>query len=422
MGIKRNVIRLLTAFRMLPVTFLMLTVSVWLMSLRLSAPFTHPEVDPLHYFPGSVQSQKFVEHPEIHGPFQLWAGEWWRIFGSAFHHGDLLHLLFNAAGIWACARIVERAFGWWRYLIFILTAAVVSMLPELLAGKDAIGLSGVLYAMFGAMLVLRTCNDAVRRAVSLQFIYVGFGWLFFATLMTFAGLLPIANGAHAAGLVYGVVIGWVVFRFRKNWPALSVIASQLIHLGVIAATVMVVNPLWNGAYYAWMANESEQAGADPELKLEQWKAATHRDRRLAYAWLRRAQLEFILGRSQDAWASTLLGAMFNRTDEELVRFARRLWKDMPDMATQSEALEELRRVFGDEADAWIARLKLRMGDFGLRAPPILKLDEPQTTFTLDVEVDIPREVFGITQPHPPAYASDEVDPQSPNSALLGESL
>lgn len=422
MGIKRNVIRLLTAFRMLPVTVLMLAVSVWLMSLRLAAPFTHPEVDPLHYFPGSVQSQKFVEHPEIRGPFQLWAGEWWRIFGSAFHHGDLLHLLLNAAGIWVCARIVERALGWWRYLVFFLTAAVVSMLPELLAGKDAIGLSGVLYAMFGTLLVLRTCNESVRQAVSLQFIYVGFGWLFLAALLTLAGMLPIANGAHAAGLVYGVVIGWVVFRWRQTWPALSVIASQLIHLGVIAATVMVANPLRNGAYYAWMANESEHAGADPELKLEQWKAATRLDRRLPYAWLRRAQLEFALGKPQDAWTSTLQGAMFNRTDEELVRFARRLWKEMPDVATQGEALSELRRIFGSEADAWIVRLKLRVR--GSTGPGLLTLmlDEPQVTYTLDVKVDVPREVPGITHPHPPTHSPDEVNPQNPNSALLGESL
>ncbi len=421
MGIKRHAIRLLTAFRVLPVTFLMLAVSVWLMSLRLAAPFTHPDVNPLHYYPGSAQAQTYVSYPEIHGHFQLWDGEWWRLLGSAFHHGDLLHLMFNATAIWSCARIVEQAFGWWRYLLFFVTAAAVSMLPSAMNSTDAVGLSGVFYALFGVLVVLRTSHEGIRQAVPLQFVYAGFIWLFLASLLTYLKVLPIANDAHAVGLLYGLLIGWIVFRFRRRWPAWSVIASQVVHLGVAAAILMALNPLWNGSYYAWLANNAPDT-TDPTLLLRYWKTATSLDARLAIGWIRQADLELKARQPQEAWKSILNGAKANRTNELLIEMTRELWTEMPDMAAQSEALRELQRIFGTEADAWIARLKLKIGDFGRRPMPQLILDEPKTEFTLDIEVDVPREVFGITQPHPPALPPQEVNPQNPNSALLGESL
>lgn len=413
---------MLIAIQQLPITSLMLAVAVGLLSVRLAAPFTAPDADPLHYFPGAIHVKLFVEHPEIHGPFDLWNGEWWRLLGSAFHHINVVHLLLNSMGIWSCARIVERAMGWWRYLIFFLTAAVVSMLPEVFLGVVPVGLSGVFYAMFGVLLVLRTCNEGIRQAVPLQFIYVGFGWLFVCVFLTITDIMPIANGAHAVGLLYGALVGWVMFRFRQRWPALSVMASQLIHLTVFVAAVLAINPLWNGSYHAWLASKAEEAQQDTFRCLRHWQTATAQDPRLIYAWLRQAQLEDRLNRPKDAWKTVLKGAKSNRTDEKLIEAVRRRWKKLRGADAKQEALEELRRVFGSEADAWIARLRLTDHNLIIGNIETLQLDEPASEPTLDVDVDLQSDVLGITKPHPPEVRPNQVDPQQPNSARLGESL
>jgi membrane associated rhomboid family serine protease len=55
-------------------------------------------------------------HRQLKGPFDLWAGEWWRMPVSAFHHGDLVHLLLNCSAAWnsAGAACAMRCFSFLR--------------------------------------------------------------------------------------------------------------------------------------------------------------------------------------------------------------------------------------------------------------------------------------------------------------------
>src|SRR5687768_5532447 len=41
---------------------------------------------------GLLQIQHSPEHPELSGPFDLWAGEWWRVPLGGLHHASWWHL------------------------------------------------------------------------------------------------------------------------------------------------------------------------------------------------------------------------------------------------------------------------------------------------------------------------------------------
>lgn len=92
-----------------------------------------------------------VIEPEFFGPFDLWGGQWWRIPVCSFHHGDLFHILCNMAAVWFLSPWLERRFGALWMTLFILSASAVSLLPEFLVGNNAIGYSGVICAIFGAL-------------------------------------------------------------------------------------------------------------------------------------------------------------------------------------------------------------------------------------------------------------------------------
>ena len=152
-------------FRLAPVTFLMLAASVVLFfAVELHRTQKDDPLGGRRTF-GTVDGLAFVGEDEVHGPFDLWDGPWWRwvrIPISAFHHANMLHLFFNVSTLWFLGPLLERRLRRVTYLGFWFFAAVVPFLPEYFLEHYPIGLSGVACAMFGWCLVERHFDAAVE--------------------------------------------------------------------------------------------------------------------------------------------------------------------------------------------------------------------------------------------------------------------
>jgi membrane associated rhomboid family serine protease len=416
--------RLASVFKRLPVTSVIVLVAAGLYASTVYISMFAPTTLPQFAQPGAMTVLQITDYPEIHGPFQLWEGQVWRLFFNAMHHGGLGHLLLNSISIWFLGGLLEPRLGKVKYTLLFLTAGYVSMLAQFLIGDFPVGMSGSVCAMFGYLIVLRNYDYEMAERFPPRAIRFGLAGIILFVPLTAAGLVNIANLAHFVGLAYGWLLAWLAFRFAKRARWRTRAAVVALHLGIVGLTFVAMHPTWNGRYQAWLAIKE----ADHRLELERWREATSRAPDIAIAWRRQAEILYGNGQRKDAWKTALNGLRLNRGDEKLDEFVRLLWEEWRSQPHRTEAaLADLREVFKDESDAWIRRLKLE------GPPPIpsridmaellaLLNEEPTPTPRLDARLDVPEDVAGITSPHPPSLQPGEVNPLARDSALLGETL
>lgn len=141
------------------------------------------------------------------------AGDYWRLVSSMFLHGGIAHVAMNMLALYVFGTQLERIVGRVWFLALYLTAGIGSGVTFLVlepAGM-AVGASGAIFGLFGAMLALiiaRRHTDE-GRAMLQQFI----GLLIVNLLFS---LMPgIAWQAHLGGFVVGFALGWVLDHTRN---------------------------------------------------------------------------------------------------------------------------------------------------------------------------------------------------------------
>jgi membrane associated rhomboid family serine protease len=407
------------AFRRLPVTSAMLTLAGFCFALRLYLSITRPDLSSEDTFVGALQIRLFQDAPEIYGMFKLWEGEWWRIFVNPFYHAGLVHLFFNSVALWILGDLLERRFGAAQFIFFCCMSCLISSIPELLIEVAAIGLSGIIYAMFGALLVLRASDDELAERFGKWPITIGIAWLFLCIPLTAAGLLSIANGAHFAGLVFGIVFTVIQFeipKYTRNFARLL----MLLTMGVTACLVyLTMHPVWVGRYHAWRSTRF------PDETYQEAQEAVEYDPELPAMWIRLAQNQARKNNHVDALQTLLKGIKANRTNERLVKFAKREWSILR-RPQKIQIVELMQNMFRHEAAAFITHLGFEVGEFvpyvDINNLPLFGSSDEVATGRLDQRIDLPFDVLGITKPLPPERENGEVDPDDPDSARFGESL
>jgi membrane associated rhomboid family serine protease len=144
-------------------------------------------------------------------------GEYWRIFTAMFLHAGIFHIGLNMLSLFFIGRVVEIMYGKWRYLVIYLLAGIFGGISFLLLspGEVAVGASGAIFGVFGALGVFYIVN---RRAMG------SFGggaisnWIFWLVLNLVLGIAPgsnIAIWAHMGGLVAGMIISFILIP-RQN--------------------------------------------------------------------------------------------------------------------------------------------------------------------------------------------------------------
>ena len=135
----------------------------------------------------------------------IWAGKYWGLVTPAFVHLAWWHVAFNVYWLWILGSALERHIGSGKYLLFFIAAAVVSSGMELaFAATTGIGLSGVVYAIFGFLWWRRREFPEWATFLNAQTVRLFFVWLVFCFVLTVIKVWTVANAAHLAGLLFGI--------------------------------------------------------------------------------------------------------------------------------------------------------------------------------------------------------------------------
>ncbi|MFC3393937.1 rhomboid family intramembrane serine protease GlpG [Brenneria rubrifaciens] len=152
-----------------------------------------------------------LAYPDAGQQWQLW-----RWFSHALLHFSVLHILFNLLWWWYLGGPVEKVLGTRKLLVITLVASLVSgWVQSQFSGIYFGGLSGVVYALMGYVW-LRGEREPEG------YLFMPRSLMVFALLWLIAGYfdilgMSIANAAHVAGLVIGLLMAfWDTYNKTNN--------------------------------------------------------------------------------------------------------------------------------------------------------------------------------------------------------------
>jgi membrane associated rhomboid family serine protease len=127
----------------------------------------------------------------------------WRYVTALFAHASPLHLLSNMFSLFMIGRILEPAFGRVRFTVLYFLGGFGGSVAVLLTGGAAIGASGAIFALLGALfMAIRRIGGSTSQLVVLVALNLALGFI----------VPGIAWEAHIGGLVVGVAIGFIYGR------------------------------------------------------------------------------------------------------------------------------------------------------------------------------------------------------------------
>jgi membrane associated rhomboid family serine protease len=167
-------------------------------------------------------------------PHVAYNDEWWRLITGAFLHQSpsggsfaLTHILFNMWALYAIGPELERRLGHARFLTLYMLSALGGSVAIYLFGNVAVGASGAIFGMFGALFVL---------ARKLGFDVRGVLWLIGINVVLTVVVPNISWQGHLGGLITGGLVAVILaFAPSKNrnavqWGGCVALAIVLIAL------------------------------------------------------------------------------------------------------------------------------------------------------------------------------------------------
>lgn len=143
----------------------------------------------------------------------------WTIITSMFAHGGFQHILFNMLVLFMFGTILESRIGSNRFLFLYLIAGVLGSVGYALLSSDpsrgALGASGAIYGIFGALAIL---VPNMRVYIYFMPVPMWLAGIIYALIEIFAmgSADNIAHSAHLLGLVAGV--GLALREGKEKWP------------------------------------------------------------------------------------------------------------------------------------------------------------------------------------------------------------
>jgi GlpG protein len=155
---------------------------------------------------------------------------WWQLITSNFLHVDIGHLIFNLYWLWIFGKKMEREGKLPSYLVFILSAALVSSLTMLaFVSETGIGLSGIVYAQFGYLWVKSATAGRYENYLSRRTIHIFLLWLLLCFALSSFGIWNVGNAAHLGGMLWGAFLAWLSrYRLPIRWAAATSTMALLV--------------------------------------------------------------------------------------------------------------------------------------------------------------------------------------------------
>lgn len=153
-------------------------------------------------------------HNLLSGLDDIQHGQLWRLITPIFLHGGIVHLIFNMWAMVVEGTLIENHKGTRFLLLIVFVSAVTSNIGQFIYVLNFysvlipwVGISGVGYALFGYLWMKGRYQPEEGMILHPQSVRLMLLWL----LLGFTGLFPMANGAHVAGLIIGMLFGLARF-------------------------------------------------------------------------------------------------------------------------------------------------------------------------------------------------------------------
>lgn len=180
-----------------------------------------------------------TENAILFGAFyrpMILAGEWWRLLTMGLIHGSFMHLFVNMYSLFNLSIMLERVYGGARFTLILILSSLFGGL-FLLAGSRtivAVGLSGGLYGLMGALVVWLSFHGALRDP------YVRNNLLRILLINLMINFLPnIGVMAHFGGFAAGCLIGTALCKdgpdqaMKRNCAAAAVLLFAVLCIKII---------------------------------------------------------------------------------------------------------------------------------------------------------------------------------------------
>jgi GlpG protein len=153
---------------------------------------------------------------------EVFSGSYWGLISNNFLHTQWWHILFNLSWFWLFGKKIEFHSNKVFYGFLLLSAALVTSLAQLtVSGTTGIGLSGIVYAMFGYLMIRSRYDAAYKGFLSNNTIILFLVWLFVCIALTRFGILAVGNAGHFGGFLWGVSLGFLSGHRVKIWVPVS---------------------------------------------------------------------------------------------------------------------------------------------------------------------------------------------------------
>ncbi|GAA4592035.1 rhomboid family intramembrane serine protease [Planotetraspora phitsanulokensis] len=175
-----------------------------------------------------------LENAYAVSPVHIYLGEWWRLITGAFLHSGLIHIGFNMWALYMIGPELERRLGSLRFATLYLLSALGGSVAIYLFGYAAVGASGAIYGLFGALFVV---------AKRLGFDARGVLWVLAINVVITFVVPGISWQGHLGGLVTGTLVA-AAFAYApaKNRTAVQ-FGSAAAVLVVLILLVTQLSPL-----------------------------------------------------------------------------------------------------------------------------------------------------------------------------------
>jgi membrane associated rhomboid family serine protease len=160
----------------------------------------------------------------------------WTLFTMPLVHSrtQITHIIFNLYAFFVLGRIIEIIYGSRRLAVLLIALAWVASAAQIEFAGIGIGLSGVVYGIFGFMIGASPNNPYLWQFVKANALML-IGWAVLCVVLTQMHVWNIGNGAHIGGLIYGIVCGLIygVPRYRYAFVGLAILIPILLGAALV---------------------------------------------------------------------------------------------------------------------------------------------------------------------------------------------